>query len=78
MSNESLLLIENTSPFSPIGQLNYEYYDDIKTVKNSLVNNETIQCVVGSEGTQFGKAQTPSLCDFADGVDTMKFLGTLS
>jgi hypothetical protein len=29
---------------------------------------------VGHENTGFGKAQTPQICDFADGVDTMQFL----
>lgn len=78
MSNESLIMIESPTPFSPIGQLNFEYYDNIETVKTSLENNGSIQCIVGSEATRFGEAQTPALCDFADGVDTMKFLGALS
>jgi hypothetical protein len=78
MSNESLLLIENGSPFSPISQLNYEYYEDITIVKNSLAQNDGIQCVVGKTATPFGSAQEPHICDFADGVDTIQFLTGLS
>jgi hypothetical protein len=77
MSNESILLIEDESVFSPISQLNYEYYDDLESVKKSLDKNETVQCVVGKTATPFGGAQQPGVCDYADGVDTMQFLGSL-
>jgi len=77
MSNESLLLIEETSPFSRISQLHYEYYDDIESVKNSLANDNSIQCVVGGKEIFFGKAQQPGICNFADGVDTIGFLNSL-
>jgi hypothetical protein len=77
MSNESLLLIEDSSPFSPISQLNYEYYTDMETVKNSVVQNDKIQCLVGRPAIAFGAAQRPGICDFADGVDTMGFLTRL-
>jgi hypothetical protein len=77
MSNESLLLIEDSSPFSPISQLNYEYYTDMETVKNSVVQNDKIQCLVGRQAIVFGAAQRPGICDFADGVDTMGFLTRL-
>jgi hypothetical protein len=71
MTNGSILLVENKSPFSPIGQLNYQFYTD----KSELPTpNEELQCIVGHENTGFGKAQTPQICDFADGVDTMQFL----
>ncbi|HVF82380.1 MAG TPA: acyl-CoA reductase [Flavisolibacter sp.] len=78
MSNESLLVIEDASLFSPISQLNYEYYSDIETARNSVTGNEKVQCVVEKSGTAFGQAQQPGLFDFADGVDTMKFLMSLS
>lgn len=74
MSNESLLLIESSSPFSPISQLNYEYYDGIGTVKKSLEHSDSIQCIVGRTATPFGAAQQPAICDFADDADTMEFL----
>ena len=74
MSNGSLLLIEEPSPFSPISQLNYEHYDDAEEVRQSLANNEAIQCVVGHQGLPFGSGQQPGVCDYADGVDTVQFL----
>ncbi|MDB5208785.1 MAG: acyl-CoA reductase [Flavisolibacter sp.] len=78
MSNESLLVIEDPSPFSPISQLNYEYYTDIETAKNSVVENDKIQCIIGRPATPFGAAQQPGICDFADGMDTMEFLRALT
>ena len=54
-------------------------YSDIEEVKAWLKSNaEHIQCVVsniGIEGSQpLGRAQYPALMDYADGVDTMRFL----
>lgn len=78
MSNGSILLVEDPSPFSPISQLNYEFYADKEEVRKKLHDNEAIQCIVGDENTGFGAAQTPGICEFADGIDTMLFLKTLS
>lgn len=77
MSNESLLLVDEASLFSPIGQLNYEHYDDLAEVQQQLKNKEDVQCTVGHGGLSFGKAQQPGICDYADGVDTVKFLLSL-
>lgn len=74
MTNGAILLIEDSQLFSPISQLNYEFYTDKKTVLKELSSNESIQCVVSREGIAFGEAQCPRLSDFADGVDTLKFL----
>lgn len=74
MSNESLLLVEDNSPFSPISQLHYEYYTDAEELRKTLRNNENIQCVIGQQEVSFGEAQCPGICDFADGVDTIEFL----
>ena len=54
-------------------------YADIEDVKAWLNSNaEHIQCIVsncGIEGSQhLGRAQYPALMDYADGVDTMRFL----
>jgi len=74
MSNQSILLNENKALFSPIGQLNYEYYKDAAETAASLKENNDVQCIVGKSYMPFGRAQQPSLTDYADGVDTMKFL----
>lgn len=77
MTNDSVLLIEDTSFFSPISQLNYEFYTDKKTVIDKLQNHSDIQCVVGREQIAFGQTQCPSISDFADGINTLEFLKTL-
>jgi hypothetical protein len=74
MTNGSVILVENTSPFSPISQLHYEYYDDEKEVTEQLRHDANIQCVVGEKNIDFGGAQCPQVCDYADGRDTMAFL----
>jgi hypothetical protein len=74
MSNGSLLLQENKSFFSPISQLHYEYYDDKKTVEESLADHPDIQCIVGKGHIPFGEAQHPALDDYADKADTLQFL----
>lgn len=77
MTNEATLLIENESIFSAISQLNYSFYKDVAAVKNILVENNDVQCIVGNGHIAFGQAQQPGLFDYADGVDTMQFLLTL-
>jgi hypothetical protein len=74
MSNQSLLLHESPSLFSPISVLHYSYYTDHATQAAALENHEDLQCLVGHGFTPFGTAQQPSLSDYADGIDTMQFL----
>ena len=77
MANESLILLENPSIFSPISQLNYELYTDKNKVEESLRSMEDLQCTVGHGHIPFGQAQIPSLTDYADGIDTINFLTKL-
>lgn len=50
-------------------------YLDIEEVKKWIEENtEHIQCVVSRTDISFGRAQYPALMDYADGVDTMRFL----
>ena len=74
MANESLILLENPSIFSPISQLNYEFYTDKNTITESLRSTDDLQCTVGHDHIPFGQAQLPSLSDYADGIDTINFL----
>lgn len=74
-------LKEDKSMYSPVSIINYEQYKDINDVVEFLSdNNDNIQCVVsnneleGINTIHFGKAQTPQLTDYADGIDTMKWL----
>ena len=50
-------------------------YLDIGEVSEWIETNaEHIQCVVSHTDIPFGRAQYPALTDYADGVDTMRFL----
>jgi hypothetical protein len=77
MTNGSILLIEDQAIFSPISQLNYEYYDNKEEFLEKLKKSDDIQCITGSEKVPFGAAQCPSVMDYSDGVDTLKFLNAL-
>ena len=77
MTNDSLLLIEDPAIFSPISQVNYEYYSNREMLLSSLFSNQNIQCIVGHGNVPFGQAQRPGLFDYADKVDTMEFLNSL-
>jgi hypothetical protein len=74
MSNDSVILTENASPFSPVSQVHYVFYEDRKLVDDGLQNNPDIQAITGHGYLPFGMAQSPTLMDYADGEDTMKFL----
>ena len=76
MTNGSVVLTEDPSPFSPISQLHYQYYRDQDNLSVAL-DREKIQCIVGKGGIPFGMAQSPKLTDYADGVDTLRFLQSL-
>lgn len=73
MNNETVILTENSSPFSPVSQIHYRFYKK----KEDLIDlhiNESIQCIIGHDYIPFGEAQKPSLIQYADGVDTVEFL----
>jgi hypothetical protein len=74
MKNESLILSENESVFSPVSMLHYSFYKDENALKDQLKNDENIQCIIGRRYLPFGSAQQPGLFDYADGIDTMQFL----
>lgn len=78
MNNETVVLTENSSPFSPVSQIHYQFYQKREDFESILHNNESIQCIVGSDYIPFGEAQKPSLGQYADGVDTLEFLLKLS
>jgi len=77
MTNGSIIFTEDASLFAPVSQVNFEYYVKRGDLENYLSVNENIQCIVGHGFIDFGKAQTPGLSDYADGVDTLKFLCSL-
>jgi hypothetical protein len=78
MTNESVVLLEQQGLFSPIGTLYYEFYESGSNPLEALKGNPDIQCITGRGQAPFGTSQSPGLEDYADGVDTMAFLSTLS
>lgn len=73
--NGFVILKEDENLASPIAVVFFEYYDNLSELNTKLSNmQEQIQCVVGHNHLPFGSTQKPGLSDYADGVDTMKFL----
>jgi len=78
--NGFLLLREEPGIQSPVANLYYEHYTSLNQAVQFLdQNKEQIQCITGPEipgieTIEFGSAQDPNLWDYADGVDTLKFL----
>lgn len=82
--NGFLILKEDTSFSSPVGSLFFETYSDINRVLNKIQSErEKIQCIVGNielfpDMISFGNSQLPGLNEYADNIDTLKFLINLS
>jgi hypothetical protein len=85
--NGFLAVINNPASSSPIAVLNFEEYESIEKLEIELKEiREQIQCVVASKSVKekltsnelpmvnIGETQSPTLTDYADGVDVMKFL----
>jgi hypothetical protein len=83
LDNGFILLKEDSRFVSPLAVLYYEEYHNIEQLESELIKNEDlIQCVVSNSKlplstVPFGQSQCPGLVDYADGVDTMKFLREL-
>jgi hypothetical protein len=81
LDNGFVMLQENERIVSPISVVYYEYYDSAEKLKEKLNSySDKIQIIIGNTGlcsVPFGEGQNPQLTDYADNVDTMKFLTTL-
>ncbi|MGC1240180.1 MAG: acyl-CoA reductase [Chryseosolibacter sp.] len=77
-----VILHENEKLVSPISVVYFERYKNTDDLTSKLEGvSEKIQCIVGNtrpDYIPFGQAQSPELWDYADRVDTMKFLETLA
>jgi hypothetical protein len=70
-----LLMKEDSKLSSPVSVLYFEKYESQDAVKQQIkLLGEKIQCIVSRSDVAFGKAQSPHLWDYADGVDTIEFL----
>ncbi len=76
-----VILQENEKLVSPISVVYLERYSNADDLSRKVeLSAGKIQCIVGNTDpatVPFGQAQTPELWDYADRVDTMKFLETL-
>jgi len=78
LDNNFVLLRKTEELFSPLGMVNYHFYENKKEVEDYItLHKEKIQVVVGEDYTPFGDAQNPTLSDYADGIDTMDWLTNL-
>ena len=69
------LLRKSDSFFTPIGTITYSYFDTKKMVEEVIkLNQDNIQCVVCKNNIPFGMAQNPELWDYADNINTIKFI----
>lgn len=84
LDNGFLILRESSELVSPISVLFYEVYETTEKLLVELNSKESkIQCVVGDPevipgAIPFGEAQYPEPWDYADNVDTLKFLVELN
>lgn len=82
IENGFIMLKEDESYSSPIATVFYEYYDSDELVNKKITKDiEKIQCVVNSKyfknSVKFGETQKPKLWNYADNIDTIKFLSNL-
>lgn len=77
--NGFFLLKEDKAISSPVATAFYERYNAPDEVLDRLsAERENIQCIVSQSDVPFGTAQTPGPADYADGVDTLRWLIELS
>jgi hypothetical protein len=79
LENGFFMIKEDESFASPIATLFYEHYEDLSELKDYIeTKKEQIQCIVSkgfiNNEIPFGHTQKPQLWDYADDVDSIKFL----
>lgn len=78
LDNGFILFKEDKKLNSPLGMLHIARYSAKDEVENYIFEHRNkIQAVVGKNYVPFGKAQQPTLDDFADGVNTLDFVTKL-
>lgn len=78
LDNNVFMLKEDEGIHAPLSVIYYEFYEKKSDVLKKLNElDEELQAIVGHGFIPFGKAQSPDITDFADGVDTGKWLNSL-
>jgi hypothetical protein len=72
---------ENTNLHSPISVVHYQYYEDLQTVIEQITQyGDKMQCAVSDATSDpniffpLGKAQNPPVNEFANQINTLKFI----
>ncbi|GAB3338558.1 acyl-CoA reductase [Larkinella ripae] len=84
LDNGFLMVTANENLVSPISTVYYQTYSDLPALEEKLRSvSASIQCIASKDGfypgsVPLGTTQHPGLSDYADGVDTMAFLVTLT
>lgn len=74
------IFTESEQLVAPTSVVYYQYYNNNEELENLInANEQKLQCVVSAGGwfpgsIEFGKAQVPEVWDYADNIDTVKFL----
>jgi hypothetical protein len=75
LDNNFLILKADNQIHAPISVVFYFTYKNEEELKNFLKEKESeIQCVLGKDYIPFGNSQSPVITDYADNVNTLKFL----
>lgn len=87
LQNGFVILLENKAIASPVSIVHYQFYDNRKELTDELETKlDEIQCIAGRAScleknikfrdylVKFGETQAPGLADYADRVDTIRFL----
>ncbi|MEZ5011317.1 MAG: acyl-CoA reductase [Bacteroidales bacterium] len=78
IDGDFFLLKEDENLISPLTVVHYQQYESPGEIENLISPyKEKIQCITGKGHLPFGTAQQPDLWDYADNIDTMKFLLSL-
>lgn len=83
LDNGFLLLRPDPAISSPVATLHYESYSGLRELIPRILGQEaSIQCIAGRETpglptVELGRTQNPELWDYADNMDTIKFLSNL-
>lgn len=80
LTNNFLIILEEKALASPVGVLHFEYYAGEAELQSKLeLVQDELQCLVSKKGPVLpGRTQMPAIDDYADGVDTMAFLQSIT
>lgn len=82
LDNGFLIVKQDDSNVSPLSVLMFQFYETPQDVELFMeTHKDQIQCTVGTMNAKmvpFGKSQDPELWDYADGIDTIKWLMDLN